>query len=133
MDKSQEKKNSQSKFQRQHTVILKGANQPLLSVAQGLNLLIPKGLSIQSILALKKKNPDLLRGIRKWEERVTEEAKQLGINIPDGYETFAQAMTFTHLGYADENPAVAELLEISKNIFDEFTEILNLGEIPVML
>ncbi len=78
---------------------------------------------------LENENPELLRKIQRWEQILKEEAKEYGIDIPDGEEIFAQAMVFTHLGYADENPEVAELFEIPKDILDEFTAILNDGEI----
>jgi hypothetical protein len=78
---------------------------------------------------LKTENPELLQKIEQWESIVKKEGKEFGVEIPDGYETFAQAMVFTHLGYANENPDVAEVFEIPKDILDEFTAILNLGKI----
>jgi len=71
-------------------------------------------------------SPEMARRINEWESDLKEVAKAGGISIPEGYETFAQAMVFTHLGYAEENPDVAELFEVPKDIRDWFTnEILN--------
>lgn len=78
---------------------------------------------------LEKENPKLLQKINEWERIVRVEAAEYGIKIPQGKETFTQAMVFTHLGYADENPNVAEVYEIPKDILDEFTAELNKGEI----
>lgn len=80
---------------------------------------------------IEARHPELISKIRRWERIVSEEAKKYGIEIPEGYETFAQALTFTHLGYAEENPDVAELFEIPRDILAEVNQILNMGEYPI--
>jgi len=81
------------------------------------------------VKGLEKESPRLLRKITDWESGLREQAKELGIDIPQEGETFAQAMVFSHLGYADEQPNVAEVYEIPKDILDEFTAILNEGKV----
>lgn len=74
-------------------------------------------------------SPEVARKIKEWEEDVRELAELSGESIPQGEETFAQAMTFTHLGYASENPDVAEIYEIPEEIYNPFIEILNQGKV----
>lgn len=71
---------------------------------------------------LDKISPEMAQRIKEWENDVRTIAKENGIGIPEGYETFAQAMVFTHLGYAGENPDVAELYEVPKDIRDWFVK-----------
>lgn len=80
---------------------------------------------------IEARHPELISKIRRWERIVSEEARKYGVEIPEGYETFAQALTFTHLGYAEENPDVAELFEIPRDILEEVNHILNMGEYPI--
>ena len=75
--------------------------------------------------SLDKVSPEMARKIKEWEKDVRELAELGGISIPKGIETFAQAMVFTHLGYAEENPDVAELYEIPPDIYNEFIDLLN--------
>ncbi len=82
---------------------------------------------------LREIDPDLADDIAAWEKTVRARAEKHGIEIPQGYETFAQAYVFAEMGYADEAPEIdgvllAELVTVPDDILERFGNILGASE-----
>ena len=73
---------------------------------------------------LEKIDPGLNKDIQAWENAIIAEAKKRGIRIPGRGELFAQAYVFSEMGYAGEEPELAKLLSIPKNIVDRFNKYM---------
>lgn len=73
---------------------------------------------------LKEINPELNDKVINWEESVRKEAEKQNIEVPSGLELFAQAFVFGEMGWANENPRVANLISVDDDIASGFREIL---------
>ena len=73
---------------------------------------------------LPTENPGLLQKIDAWEQAVRLASEELGVPFPSGVELFSQAYTFNRLGYATENPSVAETFWLPEDIITEFDDLI---------
>ncbi len=73
---------------------------------------------------LNEIDPELKKDILGWEEAVAAKAAKLGMPIPGKGELFAKAFTFAEMGYAKEEPELANLLSIPESITNRFLKIL---------
>ena len=74
---------------------------------------------------LREENPELLRKIEDWTKAVEREALEEGIEyFPRDIELFSKTHLFQRLGYASENPIVAETFRLPQEIIDEFDALV---------
>lgn len=73
---------------------------------------------------LEEIDPDLARDIKNWETDVIAKARAEGERIPEGYELFAKAYVYSEMGYAKEEPRLAEMLAIPSHIKTRFDRLI---------
>ena len=69
-------------------------------------------------------DPDLARDMKNWESDVIAKARAEGGEIPKGYELFAKAYVYAEMGYAKQEPVLAERLSIPSHIKDRFDRLV---------
>lgn len=97
-------------------------------------LLLSRGISPESFLEeivhniqqrLGEIKPELAREISEWEQSVRDLAKSNDVNIYQGLETFAKSFIYTFHNYQQQAPNLSPYYQLPKNIFDDFSKILN--------
>lgn len=69
-------------------------------------------------------NPELANLINDWSEDIYEQAQELGIEVWDKKELLANALTLSEFGYATDDIAKSNLVEVDPDIVSSFKTIV---------